>query len=67
MIMSHDIPIISYYMCRVVYRDWKLLGTTGDSSTIDQDTLVLFLVCNYSFVFVVDMSPSMAAVVRFIV
>ncbi|XP_065906110.1 KICSTOR complex protein SZT2-like [Dysidea avara] len=43
-------------------KDWRLLGTTGDSNTISQDSLVLFLVCNYSFVFVVDMSPSMAAV-----
>ena len=48
-----------YSLCR----DWQLLAVTGDNKIVTPDTLVLFLVCNYSFVFVVDMSPSMAAVV----
>lgn len=50
-------------MCNTLYRDWQLLAVTGDNNIVTPDTLVLFLVSNYSFVFVVDMSPSMAAVV----
>ena len=51
-------------MQHVVFcRDWQLLAVTGDNNIVTPDTNVLFLICHYSFVFVVDMTASVAAVV----
>ena len=54
--------VITLY-ASIIYRDWQLLAVTGDNNIVTPDTHILFLLCHYSFVFVVDMSPSMAAVV----